>query len=713
MITFREENNIGYVEFDDVEAKVNVLSANALARLAQIVSDLGAITNLKAVVFLSRKPGVFIAGADIKEIESITELEDARAKVSVGQDLFDVIEDLKVPTIAFIDGVALGGGCELALACLYRIATFSEKVKIGLPEVNLGVMPGFGGTYRLPRILGLSESLKMILAGKPVDGRKALRIGLVDALIPGAEWETHLQDYIHRIVDKKVKKKRYRAPRRKGAIGILERFRPLHGVIFKRSRQNVLALTKGRYPAPLKALDTIRENYYVKRAKAQELEREAFAELSITDISKNLIHVFFLMEKYKKLTVPGTENIKPRPVGHVSVVGAGVMGGGIAQLLAARDIWVRMKDISYDALGQGLRAAAKVFGQAVKKRRMKKAEAGRRMGHITPTMDYSGFGHTDIVIEAVVENMDVKKAVFAELDGVTGRETILATNTSALSVTEMAQSVSDPSRVIGFHFFNPVHRMPLVEIITTQHTSPDTVAASVALAKRLGKTPVVVKDASGFLVNRILLVYMAEAGRILEETGDPEHIDRVITDFGLPMGPFLLSDEVGLDVGLKVMRILEESFGERYRPVKIFDTLLERKMLGKKSGTGFYRHNRRARSINPDVLGMLDRSQVHSVGDTVIQKRLIYLMINEAARCLEEGIVDEPHAVDVGMIFGTGFPPFRGGLLYYADKVGIGEVVDELSRYQEQYHSVRFAPCEYLKNLKAQHKTFYNSGDRS
>lgn len=711
MITFREDNNIGYVEFDDPGAKVNVLGADALARLTQIVSDLGAITNLKAVVFLSRKPGVFIAGADIKEIQSISELEDARAKVSVGQDLFDAIEDLKVPTLAFIDGVALGGGCELALACLYRVATFNEKVKIGLPEVNLGVMPGFGGTYRMPRILGLTESLKLILAGKPVDGRKALRIGLVDKLIPAAGWERHLEEYIHDIVDKKVKKKRYRAPRRKGMIGVLEKFRPLHGLIFNRSRQNVMALTKGRYPAPIKALETIRFTYYMKRPKALELERESFAELAITDLSKNLIHVFFLMEKYKKLSAPGAEGTTVPEVNHVSVVGAGVMGGGIAQLLASRGLWVRMKDIAAEALGQGLRAAAKLFGQAVHKRRLTKAEAQRRMGQITPTLDYSGFGHTDMVIEAVVENMDVKKKVFTELDAATGPRAILATNTSALSVTEMAGAVSDPSRVIGFHFFNPVHRMPLVEIITTPQTSPETVSASLALAKRLGKTPVLVKDSSGFLVNRILLVYMSEAGRILEETGDPEHIDQVITDFGMPMGPFLLSDEVGLDVGLKVMRILQETFGDRYKPVKIFDTLLERKLLGKKSGTGFYRHNRRARSINPEVLGMLDRSQVHSVGDTVIQKRLIYLMINEAARCLEEGIVDEPHAVDVGMIFGTGFPPFRGGLLYYADKIGIGEVVDELSRYQEQYHSVRFAPCEYLKGLKAQHKTFYNLGE--
>ncbi|MCA9394163.1 MAG: enoyl-CoA hydratase/isomerase family protein [Candidatus Omnitrophica bacterium] len=709
MITFREDNHIGYVEFDDPDAKVNVLGANALARLTQIVSDLGTISNLKAVVFQSRKPGVFIAGADIREIQSINELEDARTKVRVGQDLFDAIEDLKIPTVAFIDGVALGGGCELALACLYRVATFNDKVKIGLPEVNLGVMPGFGGTYRLPRIIGLTESLKLILAGKPVDGRKALRIGLVDKLIPSAGAEAHLLEYIHRIVEKNVKKKRYRPPRSKGMIGVLERFRPLHGLIFKQSRQNVMALTKGRYPAPLKALETIQQNFYVKRPRALELEREAFAELAITDISKNLIHVFFLMEKYKKLKLPGGEDLSA-DIRHMSVLGAGVMGGGIAQLLASRGIWVRLKDINFEALAQGLRAAVKIFSEAVKKRRITKAEAERRMGQITPTLDYSGFGHTDMVIEAVVENMDIKKSVFQELDGVVGPHTILATNTSALSVTEMASVVKDPSRVVGFHFFNPVHRMPLVEIITTDRTSAATTATALGLAKRLGKTPVVVKDSSGFLVNRILLVYMAEAGRILEETGDPEHIDQVITDFGMPMGPFLLSDEVGLDVGLKVMRILQDSFGDRYRPVKIFDKLLEHKKLGKKTGTGFYRHNRRARSIDPVVIGMLDRSQVHSVADPVIQKRLIYLMINEAARCLEEGVVDEPHAVDVGMIFGTGFPPFRGGLLYYADKIGIGEVVDELIRFQDQYHSDRFAPCEYLKRLKEQQSTFYSTG---
>lgn len=706
-VSFREHNGIGYIEFDQPDSKVNILNMETIGKLDKIITDLAGITVLKAVVFLSKKKNVFIAGADIKEIEKITEVQDGQNKAKTGQDLFNKIEDLKTPTIALIDGVALGGGCELALACLYRVATFNEKVSIGLPEVNLGFVPGFGGTYRLPRIVGLSEGLKLILTAKPVDAQKALKIGLVDRLFPNAGLEEHLQTFVGQVIDKKVKKKRFQPPKKKGIVRLLEGFRPFHKVIYKQSRKTVLSMTKGFYPAPLKALDVVSQNFYCGRTRGLQIEREGFGELAVTDISKNLVHVFYLMEKYKKLSAEGTEEIKPEEICHCSVVGAGIMGGGIAQLLSSRDIWVRMKDINHEALAQGLKAASKIYQKAVQSRKLSKAQANLKMAHITTALDYSGFKHSGIVIEAVVEKMEVKKKVFHELSMAVNERAVLATNTSALSVTEMAKETKDPSRVIGLHFFNPVHRMPLVEIITTDLTSKETIAATLNFAKKLGKTPILVKDSRGFIVNRILLVYMAEAGRILEETGDMHRIDKVMTDFGMPMGPFILSDEVGLDVGLKVMRILEESFGGRFKAVDAFEKLFAKGLLGKKTNKGFYIHGSHP-TPNPDVEKLFDQKQFQSVSDTVIEKRLVYLMVNEAARCLEEKIVPEPHAVDVGMIFGTGFPPFRGGLLHYADKVGIGEIVDELCRFRDQYKSERFSPCRYLSELKQNNQTFYN-----
>lgn len=708
-VTYREDNSVGYIEFDQSDSKVNILTAQTIKDLDQLISDVEKNKKIKALIIQSSKPGVFVAGADITEIESIVEAEDGQQKATAGQDLFNKIEDLSIPTLAIIDGVALGGGCELAISCLYRIATHNPKVKIGLPEVNLGFVPGFGGTYRLPRLVGLSESLKMILSGKPVNASKALRIGLVDQLIPIARMDEYIQKFLEDHVLKGVKRKKYQRRKKKGVVGWLESNRWGHSVIFSKSRKSVMEKSQGFYPAPLSAIDVISKSFYQSREEGLALESQTFGQLAITDISKNLVNVFYLMEKYKKLSVDGADDIIPQDVKRCGVLGAGIMGGGIAQLLSSRDIWVRLKDINYEAVGQGFKAADKIYRKAVKIRKMNRAQANEKMAHITGAIDYSGFAQTDFVIEAVVEKMEVKKKVFKELSDVVADDTILATNTSALSVTEMAAETKDPSKVIGFHFFNPVHRMPLVEIITTPSTSKETIVSTLNLVKKLGKTPILVKDSSGFIVNRILLIYMAEAGRLLEETGDMEAIDKIVTDFGMPMGPFLLSDEVGLDVGLKVMRILEESFGERFKAADLFDQFFKKGHLGKKTGKGFYLHGK-SRSANPEVEKLLAGRNFSQLSEFEMENRMIYLMINEAARCLEERIVDEPHAIDVGMIFGTGFPPFRGGLLRYADHIGIKDVVAKLQKFQKDYKSAIYRPCQYLVDLKEQGQKFYSKG---
>lgn len=707
-VNYREEKNIGYIEFDLEGSKVNLLTSAVLKELDSILETVRTKTGLDAVVLISKKKDVFIAGADIKEIEQITDPRDGEAKSKAGQDILNKLEDLKIPAIAVIDGVALGGGCELVLACPYRLATFNEKVKIGLPEVNLGILPGFGGTYRLPRLIGLAEGLKMILSAKPVDSRKALRLGLVDRLVPQNGIEGHILKFISDIYQKKIKANKYARRKLKGINAVLEESLLVQNMVFAQSRKSVLQATKGFYPAPLKAIETVRKNFYEEhRAKGMDIEAKAFGELAVTDISKNLVKVFYLSEKYRRLKPEGAEEITPAPIHKCGVLGAGVMGGGIAQLLSYKGITVRLKDINYEALALGLRSASKIVQDGVRKRRIPKNEAANMMARITPTLDYSGFANADMVIEAVVENLDIKKKVFSELSKATNPTAILATNTSALSVAAMAEGVSDPSRVVGVHFFNPVHRMPLIEVIKTPATSNQTLATALEFTRRLGKTPIVVKDSCGFLVNRILLGYINEAGRLLEEGGRIEMIDKIMTDFGMPMGPFALSDEVGLDVGIKVLHILEQGIGARFKPVSVFESIQKKGLLGKKSGKGFYRHGKK-RVPNPEIEALFRGSASRHFDAHDALTRMLYIMINEAAQCLKEHVVDDPGAVDVGMIFGTGFPAFRGGLLRYADSVGIANIVDDLSRLEYRLQDERFTASTYLLKLKKENKGFYS-----
>lgn len=703
-VHFYQEDKIGYIEFNDPEAKVNILSAAVLKRLDTIINEI-AKSPLTALVILSKKKDVFIAGADIKEIEQITDPKEGVAKAKAGQDIFNKIEDLKYPTIALIDGVALGGGCELLLACQYRVATFNPKVSIGLPEVNLGFVPGFGGTYRLPRIVGLEEGLKMILTGKPVNAEKALKIGLVDRLITQASQKSELSQFITDIQQKKFHPNKFVRYPKKGMATILSESLIYQCLAFRAARKNVLKQSHGFYPAPLKAIELIRQSFYDNRKTALRREREMFGPLGVTEISKNLIHVFYISEKYRKLSLPQQNKTTTKRITKSGVIGAGIMGGGIAQLLSAKDIWIRMKDINHEAIAKGLQAASKIYQSEVKKRKFPPAIAQAKMGHISGSLDYTGFAQMDLVIEAVVENIDVKKKIFKELSNV-APQAILATNTSALSVEAMAKETKNPSRVIGIHFFNPVHRMPLVEIITTPLTSPETVATTLDFVKNLGKTPIIVKDSCGFIVNRILLSYLNEAGRILEECGDIPKIDRIMTNFGMPMGPFTLTDEVGADVGIKVLHTLEESFGERFKPVRIFDQMITKGFLGKKTGKGFYLHDNSG-TINPALKDFVRTPlPVSPVKEKEYQERMVYLMINEAARCLEEKIVEEADAIDVGMIFGTGFPPFRGGLLKYADSIGVENIVRALEHYQRHLKADRFMPCGYLRHMVDLNQSF-------
>jgi len=656
-LNLKIENGFAVIEFDQPEAKVNVLSSAVMKELEGIIAQLSSRRDLKGLLIASKKPDIFIAGADIKEIENITSSPEAEVKAREGQKIFNTLEKLSIPSIALINGACLGGGLELALACDYRLACFGDKVKIGLPEVKLGIIPGFGGTKRLPRLVGLQKGLQLILAGEAVSANEALKIGLVD----GLSSQNRLLEEGLEFLKRHTRKRKGYKPKLKGWMNkFLDKISFGRSILKDQTRKFVLKTTKGHYPAPLKALEVVTANYASGLEAALEREARAFGELVVGEVCKNLISVFYLVEKYKKAR---WSEAKGRAIGKCAVLGAGVMGGGIAQLFSAYGLSVRMKDLNYPSLGRGLRQAREVYDYAVKKKKLKKNQAISGMGLISVTTDYSGFSSADLVVEAVVEDMKIKQAVFSQLDSAVKPGAIIASNTSCLSVEKMSEGVRNKSRVIGMHFFNPVHRMPLVELIRTPYTSDETVATMVEFSKRLGKTPIVVKDSCGFLVNRILLPYLNEAGFLLEEGIDFERIDRIMQEFGMPMGPFTLMDEIGLDVGYKVACLLEENLGPRLKVPQIFKKVYEQKWFGKKTGKGFYIPKAKEKEPNRQVYGLIPQSRAVQLSDQEILSRLLSKMINEANLCLEEQVCNEPSDVDIGMIMGIGFPPFRGGLL--------------------------------------------------
>jgi 3-hydroxyacyl-CoA dehydrogenase/enoyl-CoA hydratase/3-hydroxybutyryl-CoA epimerase len=707
-------DGIAEVTFDLFNSKVNKLSSPVMAEFAALIEQLGESDDLRMLVLRSAKPGIFIAGADIAEIDGIVDAVAGAELCSEGHRIFNALSALRFPTLAVIDGVCLGGGLELALACSYRIATDSPATSIGLPEVNLGIMPGFGGTQRLPRLIGLTKALSMILTGKPIDGKKAARFGVVDACVAAEFVEERTAEFIKKILTpegaRATTAQRNKQPIRRWLTegNALSRM-----VICRAARKNLMKKTKGQYPAPLRALDVIASTIAKPLDKGLAVEAQAFAELAVSPISKHLVNLFYLSEDLKKDPGAVIEG-KPRKVESAGVLGAGVMGGGIAWNFTKIDVPVRLKDLDWLAIGKGYEAAADIYGQLKKLRKYDQREIDIKMHHLSGTTDFSGFGKLDIVVEAIVEDLDVKRKVFAELAEHVRDDTIIASNTSTLPISDMADAVPHPERFIGMHFFNPVNRMPLVEVIPGKETSPETVAAVVALCKRLKKTPIVVQSCPGFLVNRLLLPYLNEAVMLLQDGVDPEEADRVMAKFGMPMGPFVLLDEVGIDVAHKCAVVLADAYGERMANAPLLGVMYQDHcLLGKKSGRGFYVHEGKKKAVNPQLSSIVaDFRETHCLKvrsftrDDIVD-RCMLTMINEAARALDEEIVASPAHLDMAMIMGTGFPPFRGGLLRYADELGAEHIVDRLRSLADQYGD-RFAPCERLQSMTSNNARFYD-----
>lgn len=711
-VSLRVDKNIGWLELDLEGERVNKFSEPVLMRFKEVVLEVKDNSEIQVLVVISKKAKIYIAGADINEIKRINTKEEFLKAVNAGQSLMNDFEDLKVPVVAAINGACAGGGCEFALACDYRIASDDKSTKIGLPETQLGILPGFGGCVRLPRVVGIAEALGIILPGKLVPAKKALKIGLVDKVFPAAIFEQKAEEFALNIIKKgaRKRKKKYEA---KGMMNKVLHAPLVRSVIFSQAKKGVLKLTKGHYPAPLEALLVIKDTYGSgNRAKALKREADGFLKVATTDISKNLINLFFMTEDIKKATgVPGSE-VQPKKVKHMSVLGAGTMGGGIAQLAADKGVVVRMKDISNEALALGFKAAASIWRRKVKRRRMTKNEMSQKMNLMSGGLDYAGFGNTDLVVEAIVENMAIKKSVISETVKHMKPDAIMATNTSSLSVNEMAEAHPNPTQFVGMHFFNPVDKMPLVEIIRGKDTSDEVVATTFKLAKDMGKFPVVVNDGPGFLVNRLLLPWLAEALFLLDDGMDVVKVDRMYTHtFGMPMGPYRLMDEVGLDVCVKVLNIFRDAFPDRIETSALIDKINgSTKRLGKKNGLGFYKYDSKGKVIEFDSsiykeFNMKPRTNPLSEKECI--ERGIFTMVNEASRALlEDKIVQQPEEVDLAMIMGTGFPPFRGGLLKYADKVGIKKIVSELEVFESKYGK-RFAPAKSIVELAGESKTFY------
>ncbi|HUH14121.1 MAG TPA: 3-hydroxyacyl-CoA dehydrogenase NAD-binding domain-containing protein [Longimicrobiales bacterium] len=708
MILEHADQGVARLVFDRPDARVNILTQAVMERLDTLLGEIeeGARDGgIRSLVIRSGKAGTFIAGADVNEIAGVTDPEEGRRAAARGQAVFRRLEHLPVPSVAAIDGVCLGGGTELALACTYRIAADRDETQIGLPEVRLGILPGFGGTVRLPRLVGLRAALDMILTGKSVNARKAQRTGLVDERVPAAI----LYERAHELA-RDPAAIRERAGRRSKGLGarLLEDTAPGRRVVLAMARKQVLKETRGHYPAPLAILETVRRTLPLDIDRALAVEAEAVGRLVATPESKNLIHIFHLMEAAKKKA----PSAPPREVERMAVLGAGVMGGGIAQLAAYRGITVRLKDIQSEALTTGLSHAHELFQKAVRRRRLSEGEASDAMARISPTLDYSGFGALDLVVEAVVERMDVKKTVLREAEEKLPDGAVLASNTSTLSITEMGRALQRPERLCGMHFFNPVHRMPLVEVIRGEDSSDEAVATVFAAARKLGKTPLIVRDGPGFLVNRVLGPYLNEAGWLLSEGASVADVDRALVDFGMPMGPFRLLDEVGWDVAGHAGAVLHEAFGERLEPAPVMAALGRTGRLGKKAGKGFYGYEKgRETGVDESVyadLGEAVPRNRREVSEEEIVDRCVLAMVNEAARILEDGIVAEPGDVDLGMITGTGFPPFRGGLLRWADTRGAGWVKERLEAFRAA-HGARFAPAPLLKRLAEHDGRFYDA----
>lgn len=695
------DDDVYLLTFDRQGSSANVFDGEMLDELDDRIRSLSGDMQMRGLIFYSAKESIFIAGADIKELSRCETDEALSAIIEKGQRVFGRIAALKATTVAAIHGACLGGGYELCLACDGRIASDDDRTKIGLPETSLGILPAWGGSVRLPRLIGLPKALDVILAGKRLAAGHARKYGMVDEVVPRELLVQKAREYIAR-----------GEPRRKSLFWVNN---PVAArIIARKARAAVMTKTRGNYPAVTRALDVVVRGLSLPVDQALQLERNAILELACTPACRNLVRIFFMQERAKRLRVDqlpwslpqGTTKVEP--VQCAAVIGAGVMGAGIAQWISARGIPVVLRDIDVEQVGKGMARIAKTYQDGVKRRVFSAVTARQGMDRIYPVSTYVPMmARVDLVIEAAVEKMAIKKEIFKELQDATNANTLLASNTSALSLTELGRATGAGDRVIGIHFFNPVHKMPLVEIVLGEETSRGAAEQALAFVQRIGKLPVVVRDKPGFVVNRVLMPYLVEAGHLLDTGTAASVIDEAMLDFGMPMGPLRLLDEVGLDVALHVARHLNETFGDRMPAPALLERMTKEGWAGRKAGKGFYVYEGRGEpKPNEAVQGLLSSRVNEGMNGDEARRRMMCLMLNEAAACLEDKLVAGPADVDFAMIMGTGFAPFRGGPLRYADSLGIPQLCEDLEHLSGRGEE-RFAPCALLSDMLNEGRTFY------
>ena len=707
-LTIAVRDGIAIITLDVPNAPVNTFARSVREEFAAVLDRLERDQSIRAAIVRSGKPDVWVAGADIEEFLEIETASQAEAMSRDGHALLERLEKLQTPVVAAIHGACLGGGLEAALACAYRVATDAPKTVFALPEVQIGLIPGAGGTQRLPRLVGLESALDMILTGRNVRAKKALQIGLIHELVHPAILDDIVFDRARSLAEGTLRRDAPAGPH--GARHLLLDENPIgRSLVLRQARERVLARTHGHYPAPLAALDAVATGFAHGMERGLREESRLFGELAVSDVSRELVFLFFATTALKKdAGVPEPAPL-PVPVRKIGILGAGFMGAGIASIAAAQGTLVRLKDADHARVGKGLAAVREVLRDRLTKKQITRQQLDDAMSLVGGTTDYSGFGNVDLVIEAVFEDLAVKQQVMRETDAVTRADAIFASNTSTIPIAHIAEASSRPNRVIGMHFFSPVQKMPLLEVIVTPETSREVTTTVVAYGKTLGKTVIVVNDAPGFFANRILAPYINEAGNLLDEGVAIDAVDRALVEFGFPVGPITLIDEVGLDIAGKSGAIMVEAFGDRLAPSQSLQRVVAAGRTGRKGKKGFYRYDDAGKKggVDPSVYDLLPSGQPRTqLPADEIQRRCVLAMVNEAVRCLQEGILRAPRDGDVGAVFGIGFPPFRGGPFRYSDSLGAERVVRALEGLNAG-RAPRFSPAQLLIEMAREGKRFY------
>ena len=701
------EPDIAQLTLDMPDKGANVLSRGVLEELDAHLGELSKRQDLAGLVFISGKKGQFIAGADLREFAKSLDIETAETVkfCLAGQNLFKRLSQGEFVSVAAIDGICVGGGAELASWCDRRVMSDNPSTQFGFPEVKLGLFPGWGGTVRAPRIVGLSNAVEMITGGESISGKEAFQMGWASDWVPADD----ILNAAIRVIRNERQTKQYLCDRERWNQPIRISDTEL-GFLGATASALIQQHSGGHYPAPNAALEVLLGAAGVDSDTACQMEAEGMAELFGTPINRSLLNVFFLTDRNKKDTGVERSDVATRGIRSVAVIGAGIMGAGISAANVKRRIPVKLTDTRDEALRAGIQ---QVIEEAAYNRELKQADFDRAVEFapfVNGTTNHDVIADNDLIIEAVVENEDVKKQIYSTLEPQMRPDAILASNTSTIPITRLAADLQDPTRFCGIHFFNPVRKMKLVEVIRGEQTSDETIATAVAHAKKLKKMPVVVNDGPGFLVNRLLLPYMNEALQLLEEGAEIKHVEKAAKTFGMPMGPIALYDMVGLDTALFAGTVLCDAFPDRFSGSAVVPALVEAGRLGQKSGAGFYSYaNKKKKKGEPDP-ALTPLLAPHVTGDKSFSRdeltgRLFLPMLNEAARILEEKIVRDPRDIDLGMIFGTGFPPFKGGPMFWADSLGTAKVVEMMKPFAEL--GPRYQPTGMLEELAKSNSKFY------